>query len=161
VKLYREGGTAAFFAPPKKRSASKLSPSVCQEVQALLDQGLEVPEVGRGMGILPNTLHKAIRTGRLRRVKKKIHPPRRPGTRFFPALLNRLGMTSLQGDSGKARDDATKFGNGGSEKDKALGIKVTMSEARLLIGAERQAQSAGFKPRVESDQRPFSHLIKK
>src|SRR5262252_6668031 len=73
VKLYREGGTAAFFAPPKKRSASKLS----QEVQALLDQGLEVPEVGRRVGILANTLHKAIRCGRLRGAKKKIHPPNR------------------------------------------------------------------------------------
>ena len=75
VKLYREGGTAAFFAPPKKRSASKLSPAVCQEVQALLDQGLEVPEVGRRVGILANTIHKAIRSGRLRRAKKKIRPP--------------------------------------------------------------------------------------
>ena len=77
VKLYREGGTAAFFTPPKKRSASKLSAPVCQEVQALLDQGLEVPEVGRRVGILANTLHKAIRSGRLQRPKKKIHPPRR------------------------------------------------------------------------------------
>jgi hypothetical protein len=42
-----------------------------------------------------------------------------------------------------------------------LGIKVTMSEARLLIGSERQAQSAGFKPRVESDQRPFSRYSKR
>ena len=78
VKLYREGGTAAFFAPPKKRSASKLSPLVCQEAQALLDQGLAVPEVGRRVGILANTLHKAIRSGRLRGAKKKIPPPRRP-----------------------------------------------------------------------------------
>jgi transposase-like protein len=77
VKLYRQEGTAAFFAPTKKRSASKLSPQVCQEVQALLDQGLELPEVGRRVGILVNTLHKAIRSGRLRRAKKKIHPPRR------------------------------------------------------------------------------------
>jgi transposase-like protein len=76
VKLYREGGTAAFFVAPKKRSASKLSPEVCQEVQALLDQGLEVPEVGRRVGILANTLHKAIRAGRLRGAKKKISPPR-------------------------------------------------------------------------------------
>src|SRR5215469_933949 len=50
VKLYREGGTAAFFAPAKKRSASKLSPPVCQEVQALLDQGLEVPGSGPASG---------------------------------------------------------------------------------------------------------------
>jgi transposase-like protein len=76
VKLYREGRDGGLFAPPKKRSASKLSPPVCQEVQALLDQGLEVPEVGRRMGILANNLHKAIRSGRLRRPKKKIHPAR-------------------------------------------------------------------------------------
>ncbi|MBV8414206.1 MAG: helix-turn-helix domain-containing protein [Verrucomicrobia bacterium] len=75
VKLYREGGTAAFYVPAKKRSASKLSPQICQEVQALLDQGLEVPEAGRRAGILANTLHKAIRSGRLRRAKKKIYPP--------------------------------------------------------------------------------------
>ncbi|MGA8697354.1 MAG: hypothetical protein WB689_26650 [Xanthobacteraceae bacterium] len=78
VKLYREGGTAAFFVSAKKRSGSKLSPEVSQQVQALLDQGLEVPEVGRRVGILSNTLHKAIRSGRLRRGnKKKIQPTMR------------------------------------------------------------------------------------
>jgi transposase-like protein len=74
VKLFREGGAAAFFAPVKKRSASKLTAEVCQQAQELLDQGLEVPEVGRQLGILSNTLHKAIRAGRLRPGKKKIHP---------------------------------------------------------------------------------------
>lgn len=76
VKLYRQGGPCAFYVAPKQRSASKLSPQVCQQVQALLDQGLEVPEVGRRMGILANTLHKAIRAGRLRGAKKKIYRPR-------------------------------------------------------------------------------------
>jgi hypothetical protein len=47
VKLHRQGGAPAFFVPPTKRSASKLNAQVCQEVQALLDQGLEVPEVPR------------------------------------------------------------------------------------------------------------------
>jgi hypothetical protein len=56
VKLYREGGEAAFFAPAKMRSASKLTAQVCQEVQGLLDQGLELSEVGRQLGILPNNL---------------------------------------------------------------------------------------------------------
>jgi transposase-like protein len=74
VKLHRQGGTSAFFVAPKQRSASKLNPQVCQQVQALLDQGLEVPEVGRRVGILANTLHKAIRSGRLQRAKKKIYP---------------------------------------------------------------------------------------
>jgi transposase-like protein len=71
VKLYREHGAAAFFAPAKKRSGSKLTGEVCQQVQGLLDQGLTVPEVGREVGILSNTLHKAIRTGRLRPGKKR------------------------------------------------------------------------------------------
>ena len=74
VKLCREGGSAAFFVPAKKRSASKLTAEVCQEAQGLLDQGMEVPEVGRQLGILSNTLHKAIRAGRLRAAKKKIAP---------------------------------------------------------------------------------------
>jgi transposase-like protein len=77
VKLYREAGAAAFFAPAKKRSASKLTEQVSQQAQELLDQGLAVPEVGRQLGILSNTLHKAIRVGRLRLGKKKIQPTRR------------------------------------------------------------------------------------
>jgi hypothetical protein len=36
-----------------------------------------VPEVGREVGILSNTLHKAIRAGRLRPGKKKIYPTMR------------------------------------------------------------------------------------
>src|ERR1700680_805391 len=69
---YREHGAAAFFAPAKKRSGSKLTGEVCQQVQGLLDQGLTVPEVGREVGILSNTLHKAIRAGRLRPGKKDL-----------------------------------------------------------------------------------------
>jgi hypothetical protein len=59
VKLHREVGEA-FFAPVKKRSGSKLTADVCQQAQDLLDQGLKVPEVDRQLGILANTLHKAI-----------------------------------------------------------------------------------------------------
>ncbi len=33
VKLHREAGVAAFFAPVKKRSASKLTREVCQQAQ--------------------------------------------------------------------------------------------------------------------------------
>ena len=47
VKLYRESGAAAFFAPAKKRSGSKLTAEVCQQVQGLLDQGLCPKSVGK------------------------------------------------------------------------------------------------------------------
>ena len=72
VKLYREEGTRGFFAPPKRRRAHQLTAERCVQAQVLLDEGTEVPEVGRQLGLLPNTLHKAIRAGRLQqRFKKK------------------------------------------------------------------------------------------
>lgn len=74
VKRYRTEGPAAFFAPPKPRTGSKLTPALLTQVQALLDQGLAVPAVSAQTGVLANTLHKAIRAGRLVRrpdIKKK------------------------------------------------------------------------------------------
>ena len=65
VKLYRHGGVRAFFVAPKRRDGRKLTAEVSQQAQMLLNKGLEVPEVGRRVGILANTLHKAIRDGRL------------------------------------------------------------------------------------------------
>lgn len=77
TKRYRSAGAAAFFAPAKPRTGSRLTPEKLEEAQALLDRGQEVPEVGRRTGVLANTLHKAIRAGRLRRpVLEKKRPGR-------------------------------------------------------------------------------------
>jgi len=65
VKLYRQGGVHAFFAPLKRRTGHKLTAEVRQQAQTLLNKGLAVPKVGQRVGILANTLHKAIRDGRL------------------------------------------------------------------------------------------------
>jgi hypothetical protein len=55
----------------------KLTAEVSEQAQRLLNEGLEVPEVGRRVGILANTLHKAIRDGRLtHNIKKKYFYPR-------------------------------------------------------------------------------------
>lgn len=71
VKVYREHGPKGFFEPAGKRKGHKLTPEVLAQAQALLDQGCETPEVSRQLGVLTNTLHKAIRAGRLRPVAKK------------------------------------------------------------------------------------------
>ncbi len=77
VDRYRAGGAAAFFVPPKPRRGRKLTPEVLGQVQALLDQGQSVPQISAQMGVLANTIHKAIRAGRLRAdAKKKTRPPR-------------------------------------------------------------------------------------
>jgi hypothetical protein len=66
VDRYRAGGSAAFFAPAKPRAGRKLTPEMLVQVQALLDQGQSVPQISGQTGVLANTLHKAIRFGRLR-----------------------------------------------------------------------------------------------
>jgi transposase-like protein len=72
VDKYRAGGAAAFFVPRKPRPGRKLTPEVLPQVQARLDQDESVPEISRQTGVLANTIHKAIRAGRLREgVKKK------------------------------------------------------------------------------------------
>jgi hypothetical protein len=74
-KLYREKGAAGFFVPAKRRDGSKLTAQLIAQAQVLLDEAMPVPEVGRRLGVLPNTLHKAISAGRLRvSVKKKGRP---------------------------------------------------------------------------------------
>jgi len=74
VKVFRERGTEGFYvAKPRHSSASVLKGEVRQRAQQLLDEGRSVPEVARELKVLTNTLHKAIRAGRLRKGQKKPH----------------------------------------------------------------------------------------
>jgi transposase len=77
VKLYRAHGAKGFYEPqPRHSSASVLKGPVLEQAQRLLDEGRSVPEVAAELNALTNTLHKAIRAGRLRgSAKKKIATP--------------------------------------------------------------------------------------
>jgi len=68
-KKLREQGAAGFFRPPAPQQGHKLTPQRIEEVQAMLDAEIEVPLIGTELGVLPNTIHKAIRAGLL---KKKV-----------------------------------------------------------------------------------------
>ena len=70
VKLIRAQGTKGVFVPVRRRSASVLKGEAGVRAQELFDAGKSVPEVAREMEVLPNTLHKAIRSGRLHKAKK-------------------------------------------------------------------------------------------
>ena len=72
VKRFRESSGKDFFAPPPRRSAAVLKGEVKEKAQALLDAGQSVPEVAKALEVLPNTLHKAIRSGRLHPSKKSM-----------------------------------------------------------------------------------------
>jgi hypothetical protein len=72
MKVYREHGSKGFYeAKPRHSSASVLKGAVLEQAQQLLDGGRSVPEVAAELDVLTNTLHKAIRAGRLRGSQKK------------------------------------------------------------------------------------------
>ena len=72
TKLYRNQGSKGFYAARKRHSsASVLKGEMLERAQKLLDEGRSVPEIGKELQMLPNTLHKAIRAERLRYTQKK------------------------------------------------------------------------------------------
>ncbi len=75
VKRYREAGPKGFYRPRQSRGAAVLTAPVLAEAQQLLDEGLAPWEVAERLGVKPDTLSKAVRSGRLHRpVKKKTTP---------------------------------------------------------------------------------------
>lgn len=72
VELYRRQGTKGFYEQqPRHSSASVLKGQVLEQAQRLLDEGGSVPQVAAELKVLANTVHKAIRAGRLRGSQKK------------------------------------------------------------------------------------------
>lgn len=66
-KKLREQGAAGFFRPPAPQQGHKLTAERIEEIQGMLDAGMEVPVIGRQLEVLPNTIHKAVRAGRLKK----------------------------------------------------------------------------------------------
>ena len=94
VKRYRQRGAKGFFMPPKRREGRQLTTEMLSKARSLLEEGQSVPEVSRITGVLANTIHKAIRTGRL--------PP--PAKKKFPEPLQRsLPIPSASGTPSIAR----------------------------------------------------------
>jgi transposase len=66
-KLLREQGAKGFFAPKARRHALVLTEEVLGQAQRLLDEGQSVPEAARRLKVRADTIHKAIRAGRLKK----------------------------------------------------------------------------------------------
>ena len=79
VKVFREQGAKGFYeSKSRQSSASVLKGEVLERARELLQQGRSVPDVSSELKVLANTLHKAIRTGRLPAPqKKRIRPTAR------------------------------------------------------------------------------------
>lgn len=71
VKKFRQGNVAAFYQRQTKRKPRVLTPEVLDRAQQLLSEGIPRKEVAKRLEILPDTLYRAIRAGRLFEVKKK------------------------------------------------------------------------------------------
>ena len=72
VGVYRQQGAEGFFQTrARHRSETKLSEEIKEQASQLLEAGASVTEAARQLNVLPTTLHKAIRSGRLKWTKKK------------------------------------------------------------------------------------------
>src|SRR3989454_9604074 len=68
TKVYRQHGAKGFYeTKPRHSSASKLKGETLERAQQLLDEEKSVPEGAGEFNVFANTLHKAIRAGRVRR----------------------------------------------------------------------------------------------
>lgn len=72
VKVFREQGVRGFYETKSHQSsASVLKGEVLERARAMLEQGRSVPDIAGELEVLANTLHKAIRAGRLPAPQKK------------------------------------------------------------------------------------------
>jgi len=72
VKVFRDHGAKGFYeTKTRQSSASVLKGEVLERARMLLEEGRSVPEVANELKVLANTLHKAIRAGRLPAHQKK------------------------------------------------------------------------------------------
>jgi transposase len=72
AKRYREEGAGGFFKRPAARRPAVLTEEVLQKAQRRLAEGEERGAVAEVLGIKPDTLYRAIRSGRLVEGKKKL-----------------------------------------------------------------------------------------
>lgn len=71
VKLYREKGMAGFYEEPRRRGPAVLTPPVIAEVQELLDEGRQLPDIANRLELKVDTLRKAVQSGKLHKPQKK------------------------------------------------------------------------------------------
>ncbi|MGD2092798.1 MAG: helix-turn-helix domain-containing protein [Candidatus Aminicenantes bacterium] len=69
VKIYRQEGASGFFKPRKGRGSAVLIPKVLEKIQGYLNEGRSVVSICDEMNLKADTVNKAIRDGRLHRVK--------------------------------------------------------------------------------------------
>jgi transposase-like protein len=71
-RTLREKGPQGFFVPPARKKGHKLTLEKLVQVQELLDAGWDVSRIAPKVGVLGNTIHKAIRAGRVSKKKSLI-----------------------------------------------------------------------------------------
>ena len=80
VKKFREEGTRGFYQPRKRRQGNVLTDEVLAQAQALLRCGTARREVADELGVLDDTIRKAIKQGRLREPDPDETPTPPPST---------------------------------------------------------------------------------
>src|SRR5680860_106440 len=77
VKKYKEGGAAAFFQSNRaKRKPRVMTEKVIEKAQAFLDEGMSRADIAEELSIKPDTLYKAVHSGKLTEKKTLLRRPK-------------------------------------------------------------------------------------
>jgi hypothetical protein len=127
-KKLREQGAAAFYRPSPPVTGHRLTPELIAKAQALLDEGRQVPAIGKELGVRPNTIHKAISHGRLKKEPVATDPDEAaPAAEAPPAPA----AASSQSERSKADGEAV-FGVGTTREMDRLAAALGLLDAADL-----------------------------
>ena len=71
VALYQSKGPRGFYEARKTRGAAVLTKPVLTQVQAQLDEGLDIKAIAQHLNLKRDTLAKAVKAGKLHKPSKK------------------------------------------------------------------------------------------
>jgi len=123
VKKYREEGMEGFYQRRPGRGGAVVTPGVAAEAERLLLAGYTPSETARELGILPDTLGKAIQQGRVRK------PSPEDPTEVSPKPTPPASRIVASDKSARSEEDAAA----GEE----MGIACTRPCERLLAAVGR------------------------
>jgi transposase-like protein len=80
VRKLQQQGVGSFFVDRRRGSARVVKGELREQARQLLEQGVGVPEIAQRLQVKANTLHKAIRQGRLRQPERPVGSAPAPAT---------------------------------------------------------------------------------
>jgi len=133
VRLYRKRGPQGFFEARKTRGPAVLTPAVLKQVQALLDEDMEIRQAAERLGLKSDTVRKAVGAGRLHRSPRpSVATPAVGAKGGGGQAIGAVGSGAGPGSSKSERsaiDDAAEMGVGATHTLERVAASLGLGSA--------------------------------